>query len=1020
MFRLLNRLAWFVSFLMGYFILYFVVYFFFPYPFSGSGVLLLFPLLGLAIKGAFFSKSYIQRQINTFAETIIWESSQASISQTESQDTENTLEMEAEEPDATEENTQIQNQDTSEKSPDTSQQEQTIPAYTVAKTDTLRNQSVEGIPEKKPKEPSAFSKAIQWFFSENLLAKIGWILLFLGVLFFLNLIYTSVGPVAKIIIGILFWFLVYGAWVYLDKKWFTSESRILLGLWILINYLVILSGRYIIWGDGWADQGMFSVGITFLFLILNTIFWILTSLVYQSRSLLIFSFVFAYLNPLLVGGSSDTPYVVLGYSTIVSMTGIALAWSKKFQNDVQSLLAITFIWGQSLYFLAPFDDVYWWIAKLVCFTGLSILVIYSAYKKKAPNLIPYGIIASYMLLLWYVYLLNGTTGSMSWDTMTYIMALAPLILISATLQFFEKKEVITSDIATSISVLIGIVGLCIIPVFSIDLSVWTVLVVSLIYLSRLRHDVDANNPKMAYITSGILWIFLLFAHGIIFSSSGSSFVQIFSHPSQYIAFIGVVLLFLFVTYYFATKKWFSYLYMIGTLGFIINMMPMIVITPVSVEMFVSVMALFIFWWANIMLPFFQRDFFTDKQSFYSFILSLVFWLLFVVFNVYNYMSFYYPWVTVWFALAWVGIIYFFVTYVAFTALDVNIKDNSKDSALSRDMILAYGFASLSVLSLSVAFVFAQRPEVVTVVWIFESMLLLYFYNSTKDYKVYIASMILLAIGVINLSRLFSTTSPWEYGLLISMAIIFVSLLVGSKAIKDDTNPNVRIPHDVLHILAMLVLVFMVQVIFSRAQYGFEALAVSIYIALLAAWYRFICSSDIQRNFIVFLIGMFAIFHIYFVWLAHSPYIYTRLVQYITTAIIGATWYTFARSCLVDIPKYTLLVITSLYLFVITTFYVQEIFANTFAVTIYWSLLAFSFLITGISRDNIKYRTIWLYILFLALTKILLYDIWVGLDDSALRVWALMIVGIMMIFISIMYSKKYGNNLKWEFNLNNLK
>jgi len=61
-----------------------------------------------------------------------------------------------------------------------------------------------------------------------------------------------------------------------------------------------------------------------LFLVMNTVFAIVTSLVYKSQALLIFSFIFAYLNPLLIGGSSDNPYTLVSYSMIVSLGALFL------------------------------------------------------------------------------------------------------------------------------------------------------------------------------------------------------------------------------------------------------------------------------------------------------------------------------------------------------------------------------------------------------------------------------------------------------------------------------------------------------------------------------------------------------------------------------------------------------------------------------------------------------------------------------------------------------------------------
>lgn len=98
-----------------------------------------------------------------------------------------------------------------------------------------------------------------------------------------------------------------------------------MGVSILVNYLVILGGRYLLEGG----DGYLAVGTTFVFLILNTLFAVMTSLVYNSRTLLVFAFAFAYLNPLLLGESSTEPYTLLGYTMIVTLGALFLSYKKK-------------------------------------------------------------------------------------------------------------------------------------------------------------------------------------------------------------------------------------------------------------------------------------------------------------------------------------------------------------------------------------------------------------------------------------------------------------------------------------------------------------------------------------------------------------------------------------------------------------------------------------------------------------------------------------------------------------------
>jgi hypothetical protein len=63
--------------------------------------------------------------------------------------------------------------------------------------------------EYKPEEPSKIAIYIKNFFSENILAKIGSILVFLGVVFLMSLIWNQIPNVGKIIIGFIIGFTTY-------------------------------------------------------------------------------------------------------------------------------------------------------------------------------------------------------------------------------------------------------------------------------------------------------------------------------------------------------------------------------------------------------------------------------------------------------------------------------------------------------------------------------------------------------------------------------------------------------------------------------------------------------------------------------------------------------------------------------------------------------------------------------------------------------------------------------------------
>ncbi len=85
-----------------------------------------------------------------------------------------------------------------------------------------------------------------------------------------------------------------------------------------MNYLTILSGRYLL-GSDTGDGVLLSESLATIALLLNTGLAIAISLVYRSRVLLGFAFVFAYLTPFLVASSSSSVVLLVIYTTIITL-----------------------------------------------------------------------------------------------------------------------------------------------------------------------------------------------------------------------------------------------------------------------------------------------------------------------------------------------------------------------------------------------------------------------------------------------------------------------------------------------------------------------------------------------------------------------------------------------------------------------------------------------------------------------------------------------------------------------------
>lgn len=206
------------------------------------------------------------------------------------------------------------------------------------------------------------------FFKENILAKIWAVFVLIWVAFLMIIIWNEIPDLLKLVLGFLIWFSIYFVWIWLDKKKFIWESRILMWMWIWINYLVILAWRYIL-DYGLTNDESFSIILTFWALILNTIFWIYTALNYKNKNLLIFSFIIAYINPLLLGSSSDEPYTLLIYTLIITISAIFI-WEKV---QSRSLIILSFLAWNFFFLVAPASGEIWFLTKLTFSFILSFI-----------------------------------------------------------------------------------------------------------------------------------------------------------------------------------------------------------------------------------------------------------------------------------------------------------------------------------------------------------------------------------------------------------------------------------------------------------------------------------------------------------------------------------------------------------------------------------------------------------------------------------------------------------------------
>lgn len=851
---------------------------------------------------------------------------------------------------------------------------------------------------------------IKEFFSTNILAKLGWILVFLAVVYFLSWVAIAfwyvIWPVWRIAIWIIVGFITYFIWVKIYPT-YTNEGLILMWTWILINFAVILSGRYLVW-DNWY----LAEWTTFIFLILNTIFWVLTSLIYKSKTLLVFSFIFAYLNPFIIWAESNgQPYTLIWYSLIVSLWALYLS----IREASLTLLAISFIAWNLLFLIAPFSDSIGWSSKIILTSTLSILTIIWANKFKwlKSNISKITL----NLFIWaYIFIVLNLLNSWSALSETIGFIVYNFILISLfifSIKLINKANSEKNGLTAFIFIPLIILTWILFSgnmIFSPFILVWTIVT----YLVWFIFIQNISNI-FSYFFFGVLSIFIL-----IFNLD----IWTFGNPSstEFITIIITSLIFLFSSYYYSLKKDLPNLFPIWTIWTILILSP--IIKNSGEFMNLSIITIIIFALSNLILSLINTNLF-KKENIVNLIVWSIAWALFFSFQIYSFWELHFPWIAEGFAFLGLAIVYFVQWFFVWNKIWFN-KMKSDESL--KNTFYTFIAISISLFSIAIAFVFSNYPEIITTTWLFEATILYFFYSKTSSPKIFWAATILFIIWLSKFGILTTIVESKDYEFLISFWVILTSFLLNLFFINKAKENEIHNVHHILHIIWMIIMWILLLKIIPSTWHGWSSLGIALFITLLWSFYTKFNFTLLKIVFLM-VIAIIWILHIWeisfiFYRLQKDNLEYLKILQYIVSAIIISNYFIWKKLS-TDKFKYlnkSLLIIVSIYSFIISNIFIIDLFNNIFwdfTLTIYWGLIAASLLIYWIQNDIIKYRTIWLYFLTLTSAKIFLYDVWQIWNTNS-RVVVFAILWVIFIIISTLYSKRFWDNMKWEFSMDNLK
>ncbi len=894
----------------------------------------------------------------------------------------------------------------------------------------FEREELEGAPASDPVLTGA-SSAYSFFadfFRENALAKIGGILLFLAVLFLMQLVYTHIGPIGKLLLGFFFGFIVFGIALWLEAKNYYRESRVLMGISILINYLVILSGRYLI-GEGiMAKQFLLNESICLFLLIVNTIFAISVAVAHDSRVILFFSFVAAYANPFLV--SEEFPlsvYAACAYGLLVSLGAFYLS-RRYFQIERGTALALfwtAFVGGNLLSLSAPSDSAGEWLIKLALLSLLSLIAAFQAYRQLTPKTM--ALVLSGAYAFFFVLVMQGQAGigSALRTPFVTISALLFMLLASsgAVFGFMQANFgpllglLLLPMLLILVFFQLGVLSLASLPMVSTLTLLFYVIVFALI-LGRISRSIS-----FAYYAVLAFFVFLLAQTWRGFGNFGQ---EMLSDVERYgIAFS--LALFLASALYFSRKKGLAFLYPLSVFATAFNL-PLILENEGAFRSS-SLLLLALFLVIGLAWPFINRQLFEEARSamYGFFILSL-----FAVYEIFYFSS----GATdlrlgLYFTL--LAVLFFGLSYLAF--LFMSARRDNEEAPVQREKVIETVYPllgiSISLFSLAIAYLFSGQPGIVAIVYFIEASLIFYFYSQRSYQRIYVAGLLMMLVGIIKLAQLLFSVEPREYGVLFASLFLLVSLGLSLRFLKDIRNDD-RLYHDLLHIVSVILVGAVILEVVPDTATGWNFMALAVYGFLLSIMYSLGSSKTIISSFVAGLM-LVLFYHIAYIEVIYDKLQRLDLGFYMVFQYVASLFFLFPvlafrylpslfgnRDDDFNEPDRLTSLLGLIYAVIISTQYLYLLFdKNVFVITIYWGIISLILLSFGIQRDRIKYRTIGLYILVLTVAKILLYDIWSGLDDAIFRVFALMLVGAVMIAVSTLYSRKYGSQLSGEFDPKNL-
>jgi hypothetical protein len=121
-----------------------------------------------------------------------------------------------------------------------------------------------------------------------------------------------------------------------------------------------------------------------------------------------------------------------------------------------------------------------------------------------------------------------------------------------------------------------------------------------------------------------------------------------------------------------------------------------------------------------------------------------------------------------------------------------------------NFIYAFLAIAISLFSISVALLFSNLPIVIAFIWLFEATICYFFAIKLNSKKVFIASNILFAVGLLKLFQVVVIGfNSLDYGDLIGLIFVCISLFLNVFLIRKIDNPAVMLRLTLIRVMHII-------------------------------------------------------------------------------------------------------------------------------------------------------------------------------------------------------------------------